>query len=112
MIIKIKPLSVNNAWKGQRFKTSDYKVYEMEVYYKLPNKIVIPDKIKLNIEFGFSNINSDVDNPAKPFLDILQKKYNFNDSHIYKLILEKVKVNKGEEYIKFSFEEYDIQNRN
>ena len=59
----------------------------------------------VNIQFSFSSLASDVDNPTKPFLDILQKKYGINDKHIVKLILEKVHVKKGDECILFSIEE-------
>jgi len=103
MKIKVKPLSVNNAWQGKRFKTQDYKSYEQELFYLLPSKINIPAKdIVLSITFGISK-NSDIDNPIKPFLDILQKKYNFNDKNISKLILTKTEVKKGEEFISFEF---------
>ena len=30
-MIEIKPLSVNTAWKGRRFKTDAYKAYEIEL---------------------------------------------------------------------------------
>ena len=74
----------------------------------MPN-IVIPDgKLSLIIEAGFSSRGSDVDNIAKPFIDILQKHYGFNDSRIYKLIIMKAIVKKGDEYIDFSlFECWD-----
>jgi Holliday junction resolvase RusA-like endonuclease len=44
---------------------------------------------------------SDIDNPVKPILDIMQKKYNFNDSDIYALNLKKSIVSKGNEFIEF-----------
>lgn len=44
---------------------------------------------------------ADIDNFLKPFIDILQKKYGFNDKLIYKLSVKKVKVAKGDEYIDF-----------
>jgi hypothetical protein len=28
VLVKIKPLSVNKAWKGRRFKTDDYLVFQ------------------------------------------------------------------------------------
>lgn len=36
----------------------------------------------VNLEFGFSNRASDLDNPVKPIMDILQKRYGFNDSQV------------------------------
>jgi Holliday junction resolvase RusA-like endonuclease len=63
----------------------------------------IPDgDLEVHIQVGFSNKNADLDNVAKPFLDILQKRYRFNDSRVYVLNMYKKIVPKGEEYIAFS----------
>jgi len=100
--IKIKPLSVNNAFKGRRFKTQKYKDYELLVRVQLP-KLKLPEPpFKLSIIFAFSNKGADIDNPLKPFLDILQAKYRFNDKDIYKLEVTKEIVPKGSEYILFN----------
>lgn len=108
VVVAIKPLSVNDAWKGQRFKTDNYKSYEKALLILLPKRVEIPEgKLKLNLEFGLSNMGGDTDNPIKPFVDVLQKKYSFNDSRIYKYEVEKVPVKKGFEYTKFRFEQYD-----
>ena len=56
--------------------------------------------------FGVSNMASDLDNPVKPITDILQKKYGFNDSRIHKMVIGKMKVEKGKEYIEFSITHY------
>jgi len=102
--LKIKPLSVNKVWKGKRFKTNDYKSYEQELFLLLP-KITIPKgKLKLSLVFGFSSKASDIDNPVKPFVDILQKKYLFNDKMIYQMEIKKVDVKKGKEFIDFKIE--------
>jgi Holliday junction resolvase RusA-like endonuclease len=106
MKIKIKPLSVNLVWKGQRFKTKEYKKYEMEMFYLLPKLEVPNGRLELNIIFGFSSKGSDIDNCCKPLMDILSKKYEFNDNLIYKLKVEKVDVAKGEEYIDINIAEY------
>jgi len=106
--LKIKPLSVNKAWQGKRFKTKEYKAYEKAVLLMLPN-IVIPDgDLHVFLEFGFSNKASDLDNPMKPFIDILQKKYGFNDSRIYKYTLEKKKAAKGADYILFDIKKAEL----
>lgn len=103
----IKPLSVNKAWQGKRFKTKDYLQYEKQVLFLLP-KIIIPDgKLLLEITFGMSNKASDIDNPLKPFLDILQKKYNFDDKQVYKLIVNKEITAKNQEFIKFKITKYE-----
>lgn len=103
--IAIQPLSVNKCWRGRRFKTRDYDVYERDVFRLLPKMEIIGDqKMKLKIQVGFSSKASDADNMLKPFIDILQKKYGFNDKKIYKIELEKVDVEKGEEFIAFDVE--------
>ncbi len=102
--IEIKPLTVNRAWRGQRFKTPEYKKYAEAVTLLLPNDLIVPDGLlKVYYEFGMSR-NSDVDNPVKPVQDILQSKYNFNDSRIMEIHVKKVFVPKGKEYISFRFE--------
>ena len=104
--VNIKALSVNKAWRGRRFKTDDYKLYERVVLLTLP-KLSVPDgKLAVSITFGLSSKNADVDNPAKCFIDCLQKKYGFNDSKIYELLLCKVDVKKGDEFIDFRIDSY------
>lgn len=96
--LNVKPLSVNGAWKGRRFKTDNYKSYEREVLLKLPPKLEIPEG-DLEIEFLFclSSKNADWDNPTKPLQDILQKKYGFNDCRIVSAKVRKELVKKGSE---------------
>lgn len=106
--IKIKPLSVNLAWKGRRFKTQKYKDYEVLLKVALPNIKLPEPPYHIIIDFGFSNKGSDIDNPLKPFLDILQKKYNFNDKDIYQLTVKKSIVKKGNEYIDFNIKEREL----
>lgn len=101
--VEIKPLSVNKCWQGKRFKTKDYVAYEKEVMEKLDYVDMSQTKlpIELSIIVGLSNMASDVDNVVKPFLDILQKKYGFNDKYVFRLIVEKLLVTKGAEFIEF-----------
>ena len=103
-LIKTKPLSVNKAWKGKRFKTNAYKAYEQELLYTLPQITLPKPPFKIKFEFGFSNKNSDIDNPAKLLIDIMQKKYNFNDRDIYELYIKKKIVNKRNEYFTFTID--------
>jgi len=102
--VGIKPLSVNDAWQGRRFKTDAYKNYEGVMLAYLP-KINLPEPpFKLTLEFGFSSNASDFDNPVKPFVDILQKKYKFNDKDIHQAVISKKIVPKGSEYTSFLIE--------
>jgi len=99
--INIKPLSVNQAWAGKRFKTPKYKKYEEDLILLLPELNIPEGNLIVFYEFGFSSAASDIDNPIKPFQDILQKKYNFDDKRIHELFIKKTKVKKGYEYVKF-----------
>jgi Holliday junction resolvase RusA-like endonuclease len=101
--LKIKPLSVNEAFKGRRFKTDKYDDFIQKMHYILPKTIDIPNEmnIKLAIEFGFSSKASDIDNCCKSFIDCLVKKYKVDDRFIYEMHVFKSIVKKGEEYIKF-----------
>jgi Holliday junction resolvase RusA-like endonuclease len=103
MRIGIKPLSVNKAWQGKRYKTKDYKEYEKELWYLLPNIEVPKGKIKLKITVGYKNKLADIDNFIKPFVDVAQKKYGFNDNQIYRLEIDK---EVGDEFIDFRIEQY------
>ena len=101
--IQIKPLSVNEMWKGQRYKTAKYDTYIRNMMLLLPNKVEFPDKahIKLAVQFGYSSKLSDIDNGIKGFLDCMVKKYKVDDRHIFELHVFKSIVPKGKEFIKF-----------
>ena len=95
-----KPLSVNEAWQGKRFKTPIYKIYEETILLIMPKgKIDAEQMLRVEFFFGFSNKASDLDNPVKLLLDIAQKKYGFNDKNIYELNVRKCIVKKGDEFI-------------
>lgn len=105
MKIDIKPLSVNQCWQGRRFKTPNYKKFEKHVLMLLPNDLVIPSgRLKITLRWGFSSKASDWDNPIKPFQDILQKKYDFNDNRVFEATVKKEVVKKGKEFIYFKIE--------
>lgn len=102
MMVNIKPLSVNEAWKGRRFKTDKYKKYELDVL-KLLRPFNVPDGyLSLYLTFGFSSELSDFDNPVKCFVDCLQKKYGFNDKMIKRCVIEVEQVKKGKEFIEWN----------
>ena len=102
-IVQIKPLSVNKAWQGRRFKTPEYKKYERDVLTLLPGSMVVPEgELELRLKFGFSNKLCDFDNPVKPFVDCLQKKYGFNDKRIRRCVIDiDDTLKKGHEFIGF-----------
>lgn len=106
--IPTKPLSVNQVRQGKRFKTPIYKKYEQFVLGILPDaSIPLDKKLYIYIEYYFSSSLCDIDNPNKPILDILSKKYGFNDRNIYKLYTEKFIVPKWQDKIYIEIREYE-----
>lgn len=39
--------------------------------------------LSISIVYGFATLASDIDNPTKPLLDILQKKYGIDDKRFF-----------------------------
>lgn len=105
-IIQIKPLSVNQAYQGRKVKSYQYRQYEKAVLELLPDDLFVPTKgdLQVLILFGHSNSRFDYDNGIKPFQDILQTKYGFNDCRIVLAVVGKEKTAKGEEFISFKIE--------
>lgn len=109
--LDVKPMSVNKAWQGRRYKTKEYKEYERAMLHLLPNiEFTFKGNITIDITFGFSNSTSDIDNPLKPILDILQKKYKFNDRCVYELHVKKEITKKKQEFIKIRIYENHLDN--
>lgn len=110
--VKVKPLSVNELWRGRRFPTDKYKAYRKELVYTLPNIENFPEPpYKVEYEFGISNPKSDYDNCIKGFQDALQNRYEFDDKHIMEAHIRKVVVPRGEEYIAFDISKLNILNK-
>lgn len=107
LVIPIKPLSVNEAWQGKRYKTSKYKKYCKDVALMLPNNIELPKgKFGIRFHFYFSSARSDWDNPIKTTQDAICSTYGLDDANIYLGIVEKFIVEKGQERIEFEIFEY------
>lgn len=103
--VDIKPATINQCWRGRRFKTKLYEEYENDLLNILPDNITVEDgrPLRLNIEFGISAVQ-DIDNGLKPLIDILQKKYKFNDRYIMELNVKKTIVKKTDHFIKVNIE--------
>ena len=106
MILNIKPLTVNRAWKGRRFRTDEYRTYIDHVLLALGDCDIPDGYLELYLKFGFSNKASDFDNPVKCFVDCLQKKYGFNDNRIKRCLIEVDHVNKGFEFIEWTIKAF------
>ena len=106
-----KTLSVNEAWKGSRYKSDAYKTYTTKLLYLLPRKIDIPEPpFEIYFRFGFSSAASDWDNPVKPLQDILAKKYGFNDKLIRRAVVDTEIVPKGQEFFEFELKTFTPTN--
>lgn len=104
--IRLKPFSVNDAWKGRRYRTDDYKDFAMVLPLCLPKRLVVPKgPLQIYFVFAFSNACADWDNPIKPTQDIIAKYYGFNDNRIARGLGDKMVVKKGQEYIDFQIME-------
>ena len=107
--LKVKPVSVNEAWqvKGfRKFKSKKYNDFQKEVFTLLGNKkwpFNMDDYLNVVVKVGFSNRQSDLDNALKPLFDTLSTHYGWNDNKIYKIKADKIMVPKKEEYIDVKF---------
>ena len=106
----VKPLSANKMYLGRKRKSHWYRDFEAALLKSLPSTGVrIPRKAKIKVTYvvGYSSKLADIDNFLKPFQDILQTHYKFNDNRIYKTeIIKDADCNKGEEYIAFAIGMY------
>ena len=102
-------MSVNEAWQGKRFKTPAYHRYERDCQLIMPYTRVPEGILQIHLCFGVSNMQSDWDNPIKPFQDIMQKRYGFNDARIVRAVVDKVKTGKGEEFVMFDLLPFERQ---
>jgi hypothetical protein len=105
--VNVKPLSVNQAYTGQRFATPALRSFRHELTLKLkPMKLPEPP-YEISFVFGQSNAGADWDGAIKSAQDIIAKKYRFNDRLIRKGSAEIDLVKKGQEYIAFEIKHYE-----
>lgn len=92
----VKPLSMNRAYRGIRYKTKDYLDYIEDMMILLPKhktlEIDQPLYLKVRITLPKAMFfRSDVDNFIKPLLDILVKKeYLVDDRYVNQISICKV----------------------
>ena len=106
--IDAKPLTVNRAWKGRRYKTPAYKTYERELFYLLKQhklkKVEGWVEVKYILYLKHYRI-SDLGNFEKPLSDILVKAGLIDDDRfIWKMTLEKFKSDK--DYIRIIIKKF------
>lgn len=113
--IDIKPLSANEAYapkavrQGTRvyattYKTVKYQTYEQAVRKHLKNiefDLGAVGQLVLCVKVYYATAASDLDNCIKPFLDILQRYYGFNDNRVYLIQAKKEVAGKGKAAIEF-----------
>lgn len=75
--------------------------------FLLPRIAIPKGKLTITYKFGVSSKTSDADNLCKVTTDCIAEQYGFNDRSIYKFVIEKEDVQKGNEYISFIIEPYE-----
>jgi Holliday junction resolvase RusA-like endonuclease len=115
--LNVKPLSINKAFQGRRFKTPEYKNYEEECLLLINSlkksfkEKKISGLIVITYDFYLKNFNlSDVGNMEKLLSDIVVKAGLIDDDRFVKrFILEKYQVDKTEdECIVVKIEPYEL----
>lgn len=93
MIIKlpIKPLSVNAAWQGRRFKTKECNQYCKSLLTLLPKNCKICGYIEMRYKFFLKNWKmTDGDNLVKVLTDVIVKAGIIEDDRkILRYVIEK-----------------------
>lgn len=104
--LELKPLSVNEAWQGRRYKTIAYKMFEEDALKLLRHKDKIEGEVEVYYTFGLKNYGiTDVDNLIKPLQDILVKAgYIEDDRKVVKVTAMKKRAD--EDFIGFSITPY------
>lgn len=113
--IEIKPLSINKAFQGRRFKTTECKKYEQEFLFLLPKKEKITGKVGIILTFFLHHpLMSDMDNYLKLILDMLKKgEYIQDDRYFYFEQLQKRMIPKKEpERVKITIFKFIESNEN
>jgi len=90
--IPLKPISINEAWQGRRFKTELHKQFCKDFYLIAPKKEMIKGIIQIEFKFYMKNHKiADYDNVIKVTQDMLVKcGYIEDDRKIYKAIIYKI----------------------
>lgn len=74
IVIKTKPISVNQMYRGRRFLTNDGKATKEAISWEVATQFketMIEDSIKITVHFYFENRRMDIDNCLKGLFDCL-----------------------------------------
>jgi Holliday junction resolvase RusA-like endonuclease len=83
--IPIKPMSINTAWQGRRYKTKKYKQYEQDVGLTVSRGTPYKGEvISLAVFFIHNYGNTDAGNLEKPLTDIIDKLDYLDDDRTIK----------------------------
>lgn len=93
--LDLKPLSVNRAWQGRRYKTPEYASWSDSAAWILKaNRLeTLEGPVSLTVRWFMKTAEmSDIDNPLKVLLDaIVRAGLIKDDRQIFKLTVEKKK---------------------
>ena len=104
--LNIKPLSVNSAYRGRRFKTPLYSAWKKQIMTMFPDMPIPTPPYEIRFKFGFSSKASDIDNPVKSLMDCLSEYYGFNDKLVRRIVIDSEIVGRGNEYCEFEILKY------
>ena len=85
--IQLKPLAISKAYKGKRFKTSEYKKWQGDFAKLVGRQTPLTGQLALTVEFYIKNDKmSDIDNFFKATLDTMKEaKIIEDDRFIYEI---------------------------
>lgn len=105
--LDIKPLSVNRAWQGRKYKTKEYNAWRREIEILMPRKEMIQGDVSVTVIYSLvRHRRTDLDNLFKTLFDsIVNRGYIEDDTRIVEIHAKKVKSKVNTIY--FSIEPYD-----
>lgn len=102
--LRIKPISVNEMYKGRKFRTKKCHLFKEQMALHLRDldlpKLLPKEEFFMIYRFYTSSQN-DVDNLIKATQDSICTSLGTDDRYISGLFVRKIKVKKGEERIEF-----------
>lgn len=103
--IEIAPFSVNKFYKGRKIASDELLKFKRDFGILLPKKSLGSGKLLFTACFGTSSRVADLDNMLKATIDTIAEKWDFNDKMIYEILVKKIDVEKGKEFISFKIDE-------